>query len=240
MEFLKNQIAIVTGAGSGIGKAIALALAAEGASLCLVGRRLSSLDATIRSVLPTTSRMKSYRIDLVADDDIYKLGSSVQREFEGVDMLIHCAGAFSMGLMECASIENFDTQYRVNVRAPYLLTQILLPMIKSRHGQIVFVNSSVGLKAKAQVSQYAATKHALKAIADSLREEVNDDGVRVLSIYPGKTATPMQERIHKMEGKSYEPDRLMQPGDIAKVVINSLLLPRSAEVTDISIRPMNK
>jgi len=113
-------------------------------------------------------------------------------------------------------------------------------MIKSRRGQIVFVNSSVGLIARANVGQYAATKHALKAIADSLREEVNADGVRVLSIFPGRTATPMQELVHKMEGRVYQPERFTQPEDIAQVVINTLALPRTAEVTDISIRPFRK
>jgi NADP-dependent 3-hydroxy acid dehydrogenase YdfG len=90
------------------------------------------------------------------------------------------------------------------------------------------------------VSQYAATKHALKAIADSLRAEVNTYGVRVLSIYPGRTATPMQAAVYKMEGKTYEPEKLMQPKDVAEVVMDALSLPRTAEVTDIHIRPMNK
>ncbi|MEJ2684988.1 MAG: SDR family NAD(P)-dependent oxidoreductase [Candidatus Sulfobium sp.] len=113
-------------------------------------------------------------------------------------------------------------------------------MIKPHGGQIVFINSSAGLKARAGVSQYAATKHALRAVADSLREEVNAHGIRVLSIYPGRTSTPMQEIVHRMEGRIYDPDHFMRPEDIASVVINSLHLPGSAEVTDVSIRPMNK
>jgi NADP-dependent 3-hydroxy acid dehydrogenase YdfG len=90
------------------------------------------------------------------------------------------------------------------------------------------------------LSQYAATKHALKAIADSLREEVNAEGLRVLSVYPGRTASPMQAAVHEMEGRAYHPERLMQPEDVAAVVINALSLPRSAEVTDIYIRPLLK
>jgi NADP-dependent 3-hydroxy acid dehydrogenase YdfG len=133
-----------------------------------------------------------------------------------------------------------DRQYRINVRAPYMLTQALLPMLKSRRGQIVFINSSAGLNARANVSQYAATKHALKAVADSLREEINAEGLRVLSVYPGRTATPMQADVHTMEGRAYRPDRLMQPEDVAAVVINALSLPSSAEVTDIHVRPLIK
>jgi NADP-dependent 3-hydroxy acid dehydrogenase YdfG len=110
--------------------------------------------------------------------------------------------------------------------------------LRAREGQIVFINSTVGLTARANVSQFAATQHALKAIADSLREEMNPRGVRVVSVYAGRTATPRQARIHAVEGKPYPPERLMQPEDVASVVLNALALPRSAEVTDVRVRPM--
>jgi NADP-dependent 3-hydroxy acid dehydrogenase YdfG len=90
------------------------------------------------------------------------------------------------------------------------------------------------------VGPYAATKHALKAFADSFREEVNAEGLRVLSVYLGRTASPMQARIHALEGKAYHPEYLLQPSDVAAVVLNALCLPRTAEVTDISLRPLRK
>ena len=113
-------------------------------------------------------------------------------------------------------------------------------MLKVRPGQIVFINSTVGLQARAGVSQYAATKHALNAIANSLREEVNADGIRVLSVFPGNTATPLQEIICQIEGRLYQPEILIQPEDIAAVVVNTLRLPRSAEVMDVRVRPLVK
>jgi NADP-dependent 3-hydroxy acid dehydrogenase YdfG len=113
-------------------------------------------------------------------------------------------------------------------------------MLKVRRGQIVFINSSSGLTAKPNSAPYNATKHALKAIADSLRAEVNAFGVRVISVYLGRTASEMQERIHRAEGKPYRPELLLQPEDVAAVIMNALALPRTAEVTDIHIRPMNK
>ena len=125
----------------------------------------------------------------------------------------------------------------MNVRGPYLLTQLLLPTIRQRRGQVVFINSTSGVRSHANISQYAATKFALKAIADALREEVNAAGVRVISVYPGKTATPLQERIMREKGLAYLPDQLMQPEDVAGVVIAALTAPRTAEVTDIHIRP---
>jgi NAD(P)-dependent dehydrogenase (short-subunit alcohol dehydrogenase family) len=174
------------------------------------------------------------------DEDIEALAAHLQQSCGHLDLLVHSAGVYSMGRIESAPAAELDWQYRTNVRAPYVLTQALLPLLRPRQGQIVFVNSSAGLSARANVSQYAATKHALKAIADSLRAEVNAEGIRVLSVYPGRTATPMQAAVHQIEGRAYHPDRLMQPEDVADVVLNALLLPRSAEVTDIHVRPLAK
>ena len=119
-------------------------------------------------------------------------------------------------------------------------TQYLLPLLKSKHAQVVFINSSATFNVTPGLSQYAATKHALKAVADSFRHEVNADGIRVLSVYPGRTASPMQESLFRKEGREYNPEVLVQPRDIAWIVIETLRLPRSAEVTDVHLRPMKK
>ncbi len=240
MSNLKDQIAVVTGASSGIGKAIALKLAAEGTAICLVGRNLASLKLVEEGARMLSPYIESYQADLTVDDDIYKLKLHLQQNFGHVDVLIHSAGVFFMGKIEHASVESFDKQYKINVRAPYLITQTLLPMIKSHSGQIVFINSSAGLNTRANLSQYSATKHALKAIADALRDEVNEYGIRVLSIYPGRTATPMQAIVHEMEGRDYCPTHFMQTDDVADVIINMLAMPRNMEVTNVNIRPFNK
>jgi NADP-dependent 3-hydroxy acid dehydrogenase YdfG len=240
MAKFEDQVAVVTGASAGIGMAISKALAAEGASVCLIGRNSASLETAAGEIGGRASSVKTYRTDLTADADIHSLKACLSADFGHVDILIHSAGIYSMGRIEDSPVEQFDIQYRTNVRAPYLLTQALLPMIRSRKGQIVFINSSAGLNSKANVSQYSATKHGLKAVADSLREEVNEEGIRVLSIYPGRTATAMQARVHEMEGKEYFPDFFLQPADIAEVIITALSLPRGAEVTDIQIRPLVK
>ena len=165
----------------------------------------------------------------------------IERDFGGIDILIHSAGFISLNSLENASLEDFDRHYRINVRGPYALTQAMLPILRARRGQIVFINSSIGvMNAKAKLSQYAATKHALKAIADSLREEVNAEGIRVLSVYPGRTATPMQAAVYEIEGRDYNPKRLMQPEDVANIVVSTLSLPRTVEVTYIMIRPFIK
>lgn len=240
MSSLINRVAVVSGASSGIGKAIALGLAQEGVRVCLVGRSLEKLHAVVESVPQFSKNMSVYKIDLEVDQDINALAVNIQQAFGGIDILIHSAGVIALGEMDRAFIGDFDHQYRINVRAAYLLTQVFLSTLTLRRGQIVFINSSAGLTARGGVGQYAATKHALKAIADSLREEINTNGVRVLSVYPGRTASPMQEAVYTAENKAYKPEELLQPEDVASVVINALNLSRTAEVTDINIRPMKK
>jgi NAD(P)-dependent dehydrogenase (short-subunit alcohol dehydrogenase family) len=187
------------------------------------------------------SRATSFRIDLTVEGQMEALQRHLEREAGRLDILIHSAGVICPSPMEQARIEDFDLQYRTNVRAPYVLTQTLLHLLMNARGQIVFINSSVGLTAKRpEVGQYGATKHALRAIADSLREEVNQKGIRVLTVYLGRTATPMQEALCRKEGRDFHPETLLQPEDVASVVVHALMLPPTAEVTDISMRPMQK
>jgi NADP-dependent 3-hydroxy acid dehydrogenase YdfG len=240
MNSLSGQVAVITGASSGIGRATAEALGAQGATVCLVGRRIESLQAVFEQKQGKTGSAFCYQADLAVDGDLERLVGSLRDEFSGIDILVHGAGVIQLSRLECASGEQLDLHYRINLRAPYVLTHALLPMITSRKGQIVFLNSTAGLRAGANVSQYAATKHALKAVADSLRDEVNPAGVRVLSLFLGRTATPMQVSIYNMERREYKPELLMQPEDVAEVVVNTLALSRRTEVTEISMRPALK
>lgn len=237
MTDLVKQVAVVTGANSGIGKAITLALAGQGATVCLVGRRMEALQPVAEQA---STGSVCYQADLGLDSDISALVEKLNQDVKSVDILVHSAGVIRLSSLECANPDQLDWHYKVNVRAPYLLTQGLLPMIKARRGQIVFVNSTAGLRAGANASQYASTKHALKAVADSLREEVNAAGVRVLSLFLGRTASPMQASVHEMEHRKYNPKLLMQPEDVAAVVVNALTLPRTAEVTEVNMRPCVK
>jgi NADP-dependent 3-hydroxy acid dehydrogenase YdfG len=240
MSTLENQVAVVTGDSSGIGKAIALGLAAQGARLCLVGRKLETLQSVAAAAKGKASQHHCYRADLAVDREVDELVSSIMRDIRCVDILVHGAGVIEAGPIESATADQLDGHYKTNLRAPYVLTQGLLAALKSRPGQVVFLNSTAGLTARANVSQYAASKHALKAVADSLREEINPAGVRVLSLFLGRTASPMQAVVHAAEGKAYHPELLMQPQDVASVAIHALTLPRSVEVTEITMRPLLK
>jgi NADP-dependent 3-hydroxy acid dehydrogenase YdfG len=234
-----EKAVVVTGASSGIGRAIALAFAAQGARLCLVGRDAARLDATAREAA-ASPQVLPFPTDLTAPGSVEALAEAARSTFGGVDVLVHSAGAYYRGRHQEAAIGQLDQLYQANVRAPYLLTQLLLPLLKESQGQVAFINSSQALNPGATVGQFAATQHALKAMADVLREEVNPDGIRVLSVFLGRTATPRMERIVAAEGREYQPGRMLQPEDVAAVVLHSLSLPRTAEVTNVTLRPMLK
>jgi NADP-dependent 3-hydroxy acid dehydrogenase YdfG len=237
MQFSSNQVAVVTGASSGVGKAIALAVAAEGASLALVGRDLSALEAVARQVPAGAGEVRCYVADLTQDAALRHFTGKVLADFGRVDFLVHCAAILARGRMAVATAEDFDLQFACNVRAPFVINQQFLPSLLKHQGAVIFINSSAGLGAKPDMGQYSATKHALKAIADCLRQEVAASGLRVLSIFLGRTATPMQEALCHSEGKTYDPTLYIQPSDVAQSVLATLKLPCSAEITDLTLRP---
>jgi NADP-dependent 3-hydroxy acid dehydrogenase YdfG len=237
---LTQHVAVVAGATSDIGRAVCAGLAAAGAQLCLLGRDSSTLQLLAKSVRDITDEVFVYPVDFAMDASVTALATQLARDVGRVDVLVHSAGVFEMGSHASAAVADLDHQYWTNVRGPYLLTQALLPLLRACRGQIVFVNSTVGLEARAGVGQYASTQHALRAIADALRAEVNADGVRVLTVYLGRTATARQARIFRLEGRPYAPELLMQPHDVAEMVVAALCLPRTAEVTEIRMRPLFK
>lgn len=233
---LAAKNAVVTGAGSGIGRAIATRLAAAAVNVCLLGRTAAKLESVRRelSTLPIT--VHTLAIDLDRDENLSTLRPYLEQTFGTLDILVHSAGTIAMSPLSTVSAQELDAQYRVNARAPLLLTQSLLPLLTAVRGQIVFINSSLGVRTKERAGAYAASKHALKAIADTLRAEVNASGVRVLSVFPGNTATEMQQQICRELGQAYKPESMLLPDDVATAVVNALMLPPTAELTDLHLR----
>jgi NADP-dependent 3-hydroxy acid dehydrogenase YdfG len=237
---LDDQKAVITGGGSGVGAAVALALAEAGADVHLIGRRLNKLEKVASKAREFKVNAAVQSVDISTSSGQLEAVRRIKADLTRVDILVLNAATFAAASIEAADLSDFDRLYQTNVRAPYALTQALSPMLRAAQGQVVFINSSSGIAAKPMTAQYDSSKHALKAIADSFRAEINPHGVRVHSVYLGRTATEMQERIYRMEGKLYRPELLLQPEDVASVIVNALCLPRTAEVTDISIRPMIK
>jgi NADP-dependent 3-hydroxy acid dehydrogenase YdfG len=241
MSAMAGRLAVVSGASSGIGRACALALAAAGADLLLLGRDEGRLQesATAARQLPGPAKAEYLAADLTTNGAAEAVAERATALGDAA-ILVHSSGLYERAALAEAGIDALDRQYRANIRSPYRLTQLLLPQLIRRQGDIIFINSTQGLTAAPEVGQFAATQHAMKAIADALRGEINDAGVRVMTLHAGRTATPRQARIFSVEGRNYQPELLMQPEDVGAMVVATLALPRSAEVTSIAMRPMRK
>lgn len=230
--------AVVTGASRGIGYSIALMLSGLGARVAYVAR---SPDAISEAAARAGNAAIGIPCDITGPGAPAEIVGKTMACFERIDILVHCAGVITQEDMANADLAALDDMYRVNVRGAYALTQAALPALMRTQGQVLFVNSSI-LRAADLAGRggFAATQYALKALADSLRGEVNAYGVRVISLIPGSTATPRQERLHALANKPYRPERLLQPEDVATAACNSLAMPRTAEITDVYMRPMLK
>ncbi len=219
---------LLTGAGSGIGAALAKVLHARGDSLVLLARspeRAEQLAAQWEGAQTLVADLASPRA--IADLQLP----------ESLDSLVHAAGAVSLGPVAALTDQQWRDQIEVNLLAPAALTRLALPALRSSRGTVVFVNSGAGLHANPLWSAYAASKHGLRALADSLRAEERANGVRVSSVYPGRTATAMQELVHEQEGKAYDAGDWIRPQTVADAIRHVLDLPRDATMPDVTLSP---
>jgi short-subunit dehydrogenase len=221
---------VVTGAGSGIGLALARRLADRGDELVLLARSEARADELADAFVGAQV--------LVADLADPGTLNGIGRRVDGpVASLVHVAGAIELGRVDRLRLADWDEQLAVNLVAPAVLTRELLPHLRQGRGTVALVNSSAGLTANAEWSAYAASKHGLKAFADALREEEADHGVRVTSIYPGRTATPMQQKVHEQEGRDYDPSQWATAETVAGTILHVLDLPADATIPDVRVRP---
>lgn len=219
---------LLTGAGSGIGREVARRLAARGDELWLVVRSAERASA-IEDEYGAGAHV------LVADLADPAALTGVLGWPEELDGVVHAAGVVELGPVAELSVDDWQAQLTVNLVAPAVLTRVLLPALRAARGTVVFVNSGSGLRAAPDWSAYAASKHGLRALADSLRAE--EPALRVTSVFPGRTATPMQEKVHAHERAEYDAERWIQAGTVADVVLSALDLPRDAQMPEVVVRP---
>jgi len=203
----------------------------------LAGRYPAALDKVGEEVRSLGGEPTTGRLDLSDAESVHSFAALVREHCPRVNLLVHCGAAYERRGVDELTSEELDALYHTNVRGPMLLTRDLLPLLTANAADVVFVNSSVVDGTGAGVSGYAATKQALRAYADALRAEMNPRGVRVLSVYPGRTNTPLQARIFEAEQRPYQPERLLQPEDVVEIVLRCVDLPDTAEVTELKIRP---
>jgi NAD(P)-dependent dehydrogenase (short-subunit alcohol dehydrogenase family) len=150
---------------------------------------------------------------------------------------VHAAGVVDLAPVAGFDLRRWQQQLTVNLTAPALVTRASLPALRSARGTVVLVNSSAGLTAHPSWSAYAASKFGLRALADALRAEEGEHGVRVTSVYPGRTATPMQQKVHAQEGKEYDAGDWSAADTVAGSILHVLDLPADSVIHDLTVRP---
>ncbi len=219
---------LVTGAGSGIGEIVADRLHTRGDRLVLLARSGERADH-LADRFPGCATVVA---DLADPDSLVELGGP-----DALDSVVHAAGVVDLAPVADVDWRLWRQQLDVNLTSPAMLTQALLPALRAARGTVVFVNSGAGLAAHPHWAGYAASKFGLRALADALRGEEAEHGVRVTSVYPGRTATPMQQKVHEQEGRTYDAGQWIRPETVAEAVLHVLDLPRDGTISDLTVRP---
>ncbi|CAG7608434.1 SDR family oxidoreductase [Actinacidiphila bryophytorum] len=226
------RIHLVTGAGSGIGSVVAQRLLERGDEVWLLAR-----DAGRARELAERHPGARTLVGDLAEPARLSWALGHQSPPDRLDSLLHVAGTVELGLVGDLTPKVWQETLAVNLMGPAELTRLLLPQLRLSRGHVVFVNSTSGLAVSGEWSAYGASKFGLRALADALRAEEHAAGVRVTSLYPSRTATPMQQKVHQQEGKPYDPARWIAPESVATTLLTALDLPRDAELTDLTVRP---
>ena len=234
---MPGQGVVVTGASSGIGEAVAARLVASGRHVLGVARSTATLEALRARLGP---RFEPHPLDLADPAAIDAWLDRLTQTHTRLRGLIHCAGVIVPGVLGSVAEADLERMMAVNFQGPYLLTNRLVPLLEAAGGDLIFINSSAALQPAAGRSAYTASKCALRALADTARIELNPRGIRVASIYPGRTATPGMDALFAGEKRAYDPALLLQPGDIAAEVIRIIDSPPHAEIMDVTLRPRAK
>jgi len=233
----RGRRVLITGATSGIGAAVAARLARDGAAVVLLGRDPQRLRSAA-AMLGKRASVETHTLDLSEPERLPQRMESIARTLPGLDGVVHAAGYFVGGSVLQEDRQAFEQMLQINVHAPLTVTRALIPLLERSRGTLVFINSSGIHRPQRITANYMACKHALRSLTDSLREELNSRGVRVTTIYPGRTATPMQQALHTLEGRPYHPRALLQPEDVAEAIASAIALGPSAELVDMLVRPM--
>ena len=239
MPSLRNQVIIITGAGSGIGRATAIAFAADGASVVLVGRRQDVLTATAAEIEGAGGTATSIAADITDPDSAKAIVKQAVSRFGTVNILVNNAGTnIRSRSIQTTDVAALDYVLSVNVTAPMLLIKAVLPqMLEHGHGTIITVGSYASVSASPMAgTAYAASKAAIANLMENLNHEFRNRGIRACTVYPGEVDTQI------MDGRALVPDRaaretMMQATDMAEIILLCARLPQRTLVEQVVVRP---
>jgi NADP-dependent 3-hydroxy acid dehydrogenase YdfG len=230
---LDGQVAIVTGAGRGIGRAVARALAAEGASVVLASRTRADLAQVAEEISAAGGKAFALPTDVRDDREAAALVEETLGRFDRVDVLVNAAGTASFGPVVDAKTDEWDSMLAVNLRGAMLTTRAAVrPMIRQQRGTIIAIASIAARRAIAGCAAYAASKAGLVAFCQSLAEEVRP-AVRVGVLLPGAVDTPLWDAI----GGGPDRAKMLRPEDVARAVVLMAALPPNASLDDVTLMP---
>ncbi|WP_264553743.1 3-ketoacyl-ACP reductase [Flavobacterium sp. N2038] len=237
MTDLKNKNAFITGAGKGIGKAIAIALAKEGVNLILVSRTQKDIE----QLADEASNLGVKALAIAADvSDINSINAAAEKalaEFKHIDILINSAGIASFGKFLELEPEAWERIIQVNLMGTYYTTRAIIPnMIERQTGDIINISSTAGLNGNALTSAYSASKFAVLGLTDSLMQEMRKHNIRVTALTPSTVATDMAKDLNLTDGN---PEKVMQSEDMAELIVSQLKLNRRVFVKNSSIWSTN-
>jgi len=230
---LDSKVALVTGAGRGIGKAVSCSLAKAGCRVVLAARTREQIEAVQKEILSQGGDALAVPADLTVDEDIQRLVEESQVKWGAVDILINNAGWGKRAPVVSASLTDWDQTFRLNLRAPMVLAKALLPsMIVKREGAVINIGSVSGKTGEANGAAYSASKFGLIGFTQSLYEEVREHGIKVAVILPGFVDTPLIPPNRQLDRS-----RMIQADDIARTILFVLTSPATCCPVEITVRP---
>lgn len=237
MTDLKNKNALITGAGKGIGKAIAIALAKEGVNLILVSRTQSDLDEVATEVNKLGVKSIVLTADVADMVSVDKAVAEALDKFKTIDILINNAGIAAFGKILEMEPQAWERIIQVNLMGTYYTTRAVLPtMIERQTGDIINISSTAGLKGNASTSAYSASKFAVLGLTESLMQEVRKHNIRVTALTPSTVATEMAKDLKLTDGN---PENVMQAEDVAELIVAQLKLNRRVFIKESGIWSTN-